>query len=307
MFHSRWRHLLIGALAILLVTIAAVTAFAKSGGSGKGGSSGGTSSGDSSGAFSITSVSPNPFDPTQELTMLKYTVPTAANYSIIACNSAGTEVTGIVSYSDQPAGTYSHSWTGKDNHGNVLPNGNYTLVIQGTTTSGVALTTATAPVTIAVAGSTPPATQAFAISGITPNPYNPTVGSATITYTVPVKADVTISVSNSSGTVVDTLPKVTGQAAGTQTATWNGQNTSGTVVPNGTYTVTVSGVDTGTTTVITSATTSLSVAASTPTPPATQKFTISGITPNPYNPTSGVGHHHLYRAGQGRCHDFREQ
>ena len=45
MFHSRWRHLLIGALAILLVTIAAVTAFAKSGGSGKGGSSGGSSSG----------------------------------------------------------------------------------------------------------------------------------------------------------------------------------------------------------------------------------------------------------------------
>ena len=35
MFHSRWRYLLIGALAILLVTIAAVTAFAKSGGPAK--------------------------------------------------------------------------------------------------------------------------------------------------------------------------------------------------------------------------------------------------------------------------------
>ncbi len=219
----------------------------------------------SSAAFSISGVSPNPFDPTQAATVLSYTVPTAADYSIVAENSAGTVVTSIVTYSNQPAGSYNQSWTGKDNAGNVLPNGAYTLVIAGTTTSGIELTTATVPVTIAVAA--PP--QAFAISSMTPNPYNPSAGNATINYTVPVKADVTISVSNSSGTVVYTLPKITGQAAGSRTATWNGENSSGAVVPNGSYTVTVSGVVSGTSTVITAATASLSVSTPAPSPPPT--------------------------------------
>ncbi len=286
MFHNRWRYAFIGALTILLAVITSVVLFAKSTTSSKSGSSSGSSTSSSSSspsyAFTITTVSPNPFNPATGVTEMKYTVPVAANYSIIAENSAGTEVTGIVGYSNQPAGTYEHSWTGKDNSGNILPNGNYTLMISGTTTSGTTITTATVPVTIAGSSSSTP--SAFAISSIAPSPYNPSAGNATINYIVPVAADVTISISNSSGTVVDTLPKITDQAAGSHSATWNGENSSSAVVPNGTYTVTVSGVDTGTTTVITSATASLTVTASTTTPAA---FAISSITPSPYNPSAG--------------------
>ena len=64
--------------------------------------------------------------------------------------------------------------------------------------------------------------------GLTGSVVVPTANSAT-----------TVNVSNSSGTLVDTINLGT-QPVGTTSFTWNGQNTDGTVAPSGTYTFTAS-------------------------------------------------------------------
>ncbi|MFC6239611.1 FlgD immunoglobulin-like domain containing protein, partial [Longivirga aurantiaca] len=62
--------------------------------------------------------------------------------------------------------------------------------------------------------------------------------STVVTYTFEQKQGGALRVKTASGTVVRTV-NLTPRAADTYTWTWNGRNTAGTVVPNGTYTVEV--------------------------------------------------------------------
>lgn len=74
-------------------------------------------------------------------------------------------------------------------------------------------------------------------------------GQATIGYSTSIAEPVTITVSNSAGTVIQS-EQVT-STAGNNTWTWNGQAEDGTTMPDGAYTVTVSTTNaTGTTTQI---------------------------------------------------------
>jgi flagellar hook assembly protein FlgD len=106
-----------------------------------------------SGALLITSVSPTTIDPSKsEYARVSYSVSTTANIRLFARNSAGVVVWNGPSYQGFTAGTATSFFRGKNSAGQNLPNGTYTLVLDGTVaTTGAALTPATSPVTVAVA------------------------------------------------------------------------------------------------------------------------------------------------------------
>ncbi len=67
-------------------------------------------------------------------------------------------------------------------------------------------------------------------------------GQATINYTLTdaTTAKVTITIKDSNGNVVNTLTETPTQL-GAQSATWDGKNSSGTVVPDGAYSINIQG------------------------------------------------------------------
>jgi hypothetical protein len=132
MRQSRLRRIASGALVTAVAAFGATAAFAASGQ-----------------AFVVMSVSPSPFTPSSgQTTTITYTVPALCNLDIIVDNSAGTKVCGIVNYLNMPVGTKTRTWNGKDNSGNVLPNGTYTIVVEGKTTAGATITSGSGHVII---------------------------------------------------------------------------------------------------------------------------------------------------------------
>jgi len=276
MSHSRTRLLFAGALAVLLLGIAAIVAFAST-------------------SFTMRSITPNPFNPTAgQVAAIRYGLPVECNFKIVVLNSAGTEVRTVYSHNGGSADpAMLNNWDGKDNNGQIVPNGTYTVVISGTATNGTPIGSATGTVGViggsSSGGTTPPPTTSsgFKITGISPNPFDPSKGSATITYTVPTTSNYSIVVKNSAGSQVVSIVNYVGMPTGTYTRTWNGKDSSGNTVPNGTYTFVIAGTTSGGST-LTTATAPVSVSTSSTTPPpTTQAFAITGITPNPYDPSKG--------------------
>jgi predicted CXXCH cytochrome family protein len=71
--------------------------------------------------FALRQNHPNPFNPT---TNIQYDVPEAAHVTILVYNSLGMLVTRLVDQ-QQPAGSYSIQWDGKDQGGNNVASGIY--------------------------------------------------------------------------------------------------------------------------------------------------------------------------------------
>ena len=223
-----------------------------------------TSGGGNTATLSV-SVSPTTINPSKaQTTTVKY-VNTAPVYSagVTVQDSNKATVKSLASYSLIGTRTRTAVWDGKDSSGKVVPNGQYTVVFSGKTSSGTALTPATATVTVSTSTST---SYAFTITSINPTTIDATQGqTTTISYTVPTTCDLRVYVKNSAGTEVRTLDQVSGAAAGNRTATWNGKNSAGTIVPDGTYTVTVESLST--TPTIKPASGTVTVATSTTPPP----------------------------------------
>ncbi len=216
------------------------------------------------------SANPTLFDPTQGQTASVTYNNNVKVYTmrVDVKNSGGTVVRNIASYNLIGLGPWTKTWDGKNSMRTIVPAGTYSIVYSGNDSTGRVLTAATATITVATGTVTPPppTTYAFNISGITPSTIDMTLGqSTTVTYTVPTTTDVRVSVKNSAGTEVRTLATVTGAAAGTRTATWDGRNSAGSIVANGTYTVTVESLSA--TPAITPASGTVTVTTSTVTPP----------------------------------------
>jgi len=78
---------------------------------------------------------------------------------------------------------------------------------------------------------------------VTNSSLNLSGGTASIGINLPsAAAKVSLTIQNAAGATVDTL-NPGAMAAGSQVVTWNGTNTSGTQLPDGTYTVNISAVD----------------------------------------------------------------
>ncbi|MHB9110558.1 MAG: FlgD immunoglobulin-like domain containing protein, partial [Armatimonadota bacterium] len=243
----------------------------------------------SSGTGTLTvSASPTSFDPAAGKTTTityKNTVK-ATSVRIEVKNGSGTTVRTIASFSLLGAGTWSRVWDGKNSSGSIVPTGTYTVVFSGKDTSGNTLAPATASVTVAGSTTPPPTTYAFKIGSITSGTIDTTLGqTTTVTYTVPTTTDLRVFVKNSMGTEVRTLAQVSGAAAGTRTATWDGKNGSGSIVPNGTYTVTVESLSS--TPAITPASGTITVTASTPEPPPASGTLTVSASPTSFDPAAG--------------------
>ncbi|MHB9134053.1 MAG: hypothetical protein ACYDBB_23535, partial [Armatimonadota bacterium] len=154
------------------------------------------------GTISIVSVNPTTINPSQRQTVtVTYSVPVTANVQLYVRNSAGTNICNLASYGGL-IGTRSVTWNGKDRTGRIVPNGTYRITIDGQTNTGGVLTSGVANVTVSTGSSTAPTTGAFKVTGITPNPFDPSKGQATIAYSVPTTANYRMYVRNSAGTEV---------------------------------------------------------------------------------------------------------
>lgn len=242
------------------------------------------------GAFVVTSVTPSTIDPSKgQIANVTYTVPTTANYNLYVRNSAGMTVKGPFAHTNEAAGTKTTAWGGKDANNAIVPDGAYQLVLEGKSTAGVPITTGVANITVKKATAT--TGGAFAVTGVSPSTIDATTGQvATVTYTVPIAANYTTLVRNSAGTTVQGPVSRTNEAAGTKTTTWNGRNNSGSVVPDGTYTMVIAGTST-TNLPITTATATITV-----------KTATIVVPPPPPPPTTGVELGQVIE-GQG-CADY---
>lgn len=216
------------------------------------------------------SASPASFNPsTGQTTTITYkNAVKATAVRIEVKSSSGATVRTVASFNLLGTGTWSRVWDGKNSSGSVVPAGAYTVVFSGKDTNGRTLTPATCSVTVAGSSTPPPTTNyAFKINSITPATIDTTKGqTTTISYAVPTTCDLRVFVKNSAGAEVRTLAQVSGAAAGTRTATWDGKNGSGNAVANGTYTVTVESPNA---TNITPASGTVTVTSSPVTPPPT--------------------------------------
>ncbi len=77
--------------------------------------------------FSLYQNYPNPFNPS---TNIKYDLPTYATVTLKIYNLLGQVVRTLVNNQFQNPGTYTITWNGKDNEGNLLPSGQYLYQIQ---------------------------------------------------------------------------------------------------------------------------------------------------------------------------------
>jgi flagellar hook assembly protein FlgD len=188
------------------------------------------------------SVSPSTINATQgQTTTVTYTN-TERIYSprVTVRNSSSVTVKSLASYNLIGERTRTATWDGKDTMEQIVPSGQYTVVFEGKTSTGVAIPPATANISVLTTAPPPPTIYTFTINSITPTTIDATLGqTTTIKYTVPVTNDLRVYVKNSAGTEVRTLEQVTGAAAGSRTVIWNGKNSAGSVVPDGAYTVTV--------------------------------------------------------------------
>ncbi|OWK41576.1 beta strand repeat-containing protein [Fimbriiglobus ruber] len=136
----------------------------------------------------------------------------------------------------------SATWNGADFNGNPVPEGAYTATLtfqdsagnQGTPISSAPITTGV------IVDNTPPATAG--LNGSTPNiaPADPAAGAKTAVTFSTVIADAhpgpwAVTITDPNGNVVQTY---TGTGA-TVSVTWNGQDATGAVVPDGGYTATL--------------------------------------------------------------------
>ncbi|MHB0939742.1 MAG: FlgD immunoglobulin-like domain containing protein, partial [Armatimonadota bacterium] len=231
-------------------------------------------------AFTITGIQPTTIDPTKgESATITYDVPITAGYRLSVKDNAGTTIRVLQEATTAAAGTYTAAWDARDAAGAVVPDGTYTVLLEGLNASAN-ITPASG--TVSVSASPPPA-YAFSITGIVPATIDPTNGeSTTITYAVPITADYRLYVKDNTGAEVRALLQVTAGAAGTYTAAWDAKNDAGAVVPDGVYTVVIEGLNASGT--IMPATGDVTVAAS---PPPTYAFTITSITPATVDPATG--------------------
>lgn len=120
-------------------------------------------------------------------------------------------------------------WNGKDQNGNIAPDGKYRCTVTGSDLYGNAMTPKTKTITVDTTSPT--------IEGIThsPDPFNPKAGqTTTISYTLSEKCTITIQIYDSVGNLVRTLKK--NQLAGANSMVWDGKNRYGKIVSDGTYT-----------------------------------------------------------------------
>ncbi|MBL0385938.1 Ig-like domain repeat protein [Tumebacillus sp. ITR2] len=202
-------------------------------------------------APSITAVSdtPDPFKVTGTTnSTINYTLSEAANVSLKIYDKNNLLVRTLVD-ARLPIGTKSVTWNGKNDSGVLVDDGLYTYKINATDSYGNQATEVTGTITT---DKTAPTVSSLNVG----DAFAPGQSTLPISYELSENAKVTTTVSNAAGTVVRTLESSVAKQAGLNSLAWDGKNTSGVLVPDGTYTVKVNATDAvGFTSPVTSGTT----------------------------------------------------
>ncbi len=81
-----------------------------------------------SSSLSLSSIFPNPFDPSASSTTIAFAVPAPSPVLLTICNIMGDVVKTLVK-STMASGTHSVSWDGRDEHGALVPAGPYLITL----------------------------------------------------------------------------------------------------------------------------------------------------------------------------------
>jgi len=127
---------------------------------------------------------------------------------------------------------FSAIWDGRDQSGNKIPDGIYSVRLSGTDLSGILFPTKSAAVTV---DTKPPNVTSVSVS---PSSFNPITGkTTTLNYTLSESCYVTVKIYNSTRALKRTLLNGVLQTSGPRSIVWNGKDSSGNIVPPGTYTI----------------------------------------------------------------------
>jgi len=132
-------------------------------------------------------------------------------------------------------GTVCVKWDGTDAEGEVVPDGEYSIILQGRDKDGNPTWVYSTPITID--------TEQPTITEVSdePDPFNPSMGeTTTINYTLSEKCYVTIKIYDPTGRLIKILRAT--QSAGPNSMTWDGK-VQGLIVPDGTYTYEIHATD----------------------------------------------------------------
>jgi autotransporter-associated beta strand protein len=193
-------------------------------------------------------ISPNNSPGTNDalqLTALTTQERAAYTYVVVVRDALNNEVFRSAPRNDQTAtgvntSTIAAVWDGKDNGGNFVADGVYTVYVQITDVYGN--TPRTADATVTVDNTSPTGTGAVGAPVILPgNATPPPPAQSVFTGTVADAnlAGWTVTVRDANGNTVNTFTGSTGVVS----AAWNGTTAGGAVVPDGTYTLTLVATD----------------------------------------------------------------
>ena len=191
---------------------------------------------------------PNPFSPNgdgkYDTTSFCYTTAEDANVTIKVYNYKG-EVKTVINDAPRKAGRHYEGWTGTNNSGQILPEGNYGYTIYATNSAGTRTYSGTTSINML-----PSASSRANIYNcwMCPNPFYPRGTDAkykttSFCYSLSQNANVTIKVYNYKGEV-KTVVNNSYRAAGRHYEGWTGTNNSGQILPSGNYGYIISATNT---------------------------------------------------------------
>ncbi len=178
------------------------------------------------------SVNPTSFDPSKgQSTTVSYSVSQYSSLSVLVKMSNGALVKTLRAQTAQNAGSYTLTWNGQNDQGTAVSPNNYTVEVLADNIAGSDLKTATVTVVNDVVTVTAPHLSSVSAS---PAKFNPNTESTRISYTIDKPASVTVTIWDGSF-VIKTLSTIDPLNAGTYSYTWDGTDSSGNDVTDGSY------------------------------------------------------------------------
>lgn len=182
-------------------------------------------------------AAPDPFDPNNQNTYVYYTLNTDSEVDIEIYSGTNLVKT-LATDQNVSSGTHAKMWTGRNNNGNIVSEGNYTYVISADNNSGQ--DTVEGNVLVEYTSSQyedPELTNAY----VDPQKFDPTEGEdTTVHYDLNTCSYVSMKVYRAStNELVRTLFDGEYQCEGSHTEVWDGRNDSSDIVEEGDYDITI--------------------------------------------------------------------
>lgn len=188
--------------------------------------------------ISRNTVEPNPYSPDGKNSVaISYLISDNCTVGILITDSAGKTVKPIETNASKSSGENSAVWDGKNASGQIVPAGTYKYVITAVNGRGLSAVPASGTITVKKDE------LIINVIGDSPDPFNPAAAKAnTIEYSITKSAQVTVKILDGSGKLIRTV--FDGQAySGANNASWDGRNTSGSLVADGKYKYQISATD----------------------------------------------------------------